>query len=219
MTKRSREEPDQLAWVALHRLRTVNWKPSGVVAIAQASGEAVAAARQSGRIELWDPDTWACTAVRRRAAGLATCAQPSCCAEPLRPALQVVPGSASAAVSALAWLRDASTGEWALVSGGLNGQLAVCKPADLSCSSSVDSYGGAVWALAADPGQAAASPLLRRAWCSGPTSIVPQEPAGWLQVWTMGAHASTPGQLRRVCSTSAGVSRCRDACCPWPGTP
>lgn len=66
--------------------------------------------------------------------------------------MQAIPGSASAAVSALAWLQDASTGQWALISGGLDGQLRVCDFEALACSDSIDSYGGAVWALAANPG-------------------------------------------------------------------
>ena len=67
MTKRGREGPTTPSgWTALHRLRTVAWKPSGVEALAHADGKAVAVARQSGRVELWDPITWTCTAVRIR---------------------------------------------------------------------------------------------------------------------------------------------------------
>ena len=155
MVKRTREEADQQSWVALHRLRTVTWKPSAVVALAQAGGKVVAAARQSGRIELWDPDTWACTAVR---VGTADALCMHGCMHGVRvrsgaysSVLQVT-ATSSAGVSALAWLQDAGSKEWALVSAGLSGQLLVHSPATLGCSTPLDSYGGAVWALAADPG-------------------------------------------------------------------
>lgn len=49
----------------LHRARFVAWTPTAVVALAASGdGTLLAAARESGEIELWETDTWTCTLVR-----------------------------------------------------------------------------------------------------------------------------------------------------------
>jgi hypothetical protein len=56
-----------LTW--LHRARFAAWEPSAVVALAASGdGSLLAAARDSGEIELWETDTWTCTLVRTTAA-------------------------------------------------------------------------------------------------------------------------------------------------------
>ena len=155
--KRSREGPATPSgrtsgWTALHRLRTITWKPSGVEVLAHASGKAVAAARQSGRIELWDPVSWTRTAVSMQARGREQHPTRMICAQQLR--AQVIHSSSTAAVSALAWVLDPESDTWGLVSGGLSGQLECWSPQTLACTSSTDSFGGAVWSMCAQPGLA-----------------------------------------------------------------
>ena len=49
----------------LHRARFVAWSPTAIVALAATGdGTLLAAARESGDIELWETDTWTCTLVR-----------------------------------------------------------------------------------------------------------------------------------------------------------
>ena len=58
----------------LHRARFVAWSPTAVVALAATGdGTLLAAARESGDIELWETDTWTCTLVRMTRIMLPVC--------------------------------------------------------------------------------------------------------------------------------------------------
>ncbi|KAK9805376.1 hypothetical protein WJX73_008329 [Symbiochloris irregularis] len=54
---RAGQEPQ---WAAMHRAQFVDWRPTAATAAAvSADGTAVAVARESGRIEVWNTDSWA----------------------------------------------------------------------------------------------------------------------------------------------------------------
>ena len=62
--KRGRQGHDP-QWTALHRAQFVDWRPTAAVTAAvTADGTALAVARDSGRIEVWDTDCWALLTVR-----------------------------------------------------------------------------------------------------------------------------------------------------------
>ena len=51
--------------IALHRARMFDWRPTAVTALAgTADGTVLAAARESGNLELWRTDHWTLGAVR-----------------------------------------------------------------------------------------------------------------------------------------------------------
>ena len=51
--------------IALHRARMFDWRPTAVTALAgTADGTVLAAARESGNLELWSTDHWTLGAVR-----------------------------------------------------------------------------------------------------------------------------------------------------------
>ena len=53
--------------IALHRARMFDWKPTAVTALAATSdGTVLAAARESGNLELWNTDHWTLAAVCSR---------------------------------------------------------------------------------------------------------------------------------------------------------
>ena len=57
------KQPDTL--IALHRARFFDWAPTAVTAIAVTSdGTVLAAARESGSIEIWHTDHWTHAVVR-----------------------------------------------------------------------------------------------------------------------------------------------------------
>lgn len=114
--------------VALHRARIVEWAPTAITALAAtADATIVAAARESGSIEIWNTEHWQC--------------------------IKRIPGRKHAAISSLAWTREGSSGRWRLFSGGLDGALTEWDLEASSSGSVSDSFGGAVWSLAAEPGQ------------------------------------------------------------------
>eukprot|EP00897_Mesotaenium_endlicherianum_P000557 jgi/Mesen1/10501/ME000083S10004 len=120
----------------LHRCRLIDWCPSFVVALAPSiDGSAIAAARESGDIEIWRVAAgsvgWACE---------------------LR-----IPGHKDAAVSSLVWcLATRANPRGRLFSAGLNGHITEWDLCSLSPKAVVDSYGGPVWSLAVEPGVAPA---------------------------------------------------------------
>lgn len=68
---------------------------------------------------------------------------------------QRIPGSSQAALSVLAWVEEASEGgmlQRRLVAGGLDGTLTEWDTTTLQPLASTDCFGGAVWALAVQPG-------------------------------------------------------------------
>ncbi|KAK9820486.1 hypothetical protein WJX72_010807 [[Myrmecia] bisecta] len=112
--------------VALHRSRFIEWHPTAVVACESTSdGSVVAVARESGSLELWDTDSWTC--------------------------FQRIPGSESAAITCLGWVRDRVTGCWRLFSGGLDGTLIEWDIQAQRSKHVADSYGGAIWSFAIEP--------------------------------------------------------------------
>ena len=59
------QEENATNLVALHRARMFDWSPTAVTALATTSdGTVLAAARDSGNLELWNTDHWTVTAVR-----------------------------------------------------------------------------------------------------------------------------------------------------------
>ena len=125
-----------LAMLELHRSRFVEWQPSAVVALAVApGGRAVALARETGDIEVYDTIDWRCSAR--------------------------IPGHEGAAVSALAWCApfdiDAEEDDvgggapCVLLSAGLDGQITEHDLNTLRPRSVTDSHGGSVWCLCAEP--------------------------------------------------------------------
>ena len=62
--KRKRSTPLDGELVTLHRARVVDWAPTAITALAAtADGTVVAAARESGSIELWNTEHWQCMKV------------------------------------------------------------------------------------------------------------------------------------------------------------
>ncbi|KAK9825655.1 hypothetical protein WJX81_005809 [Elliptochloris bilobata] len=141
----------------LHRARFVAWSPTAIVALAASGdGTLLAAARESGDIELWETDTWTCT---------------------LR-----IPGRDNASLTSLAWLRDSEPGgdvAWRLFSGGLDGELVEWDLAQRRPLATSDSLGGAVWALAVEPvegAEAGSSPRVAAACDDGCVRVFAAEP-------------------------------------------
>jgi U3 small nucleolar RNA-associated protein 4 len=112
--------------IELHRARFVEWTPSSVVSLAATpDGAAVAVGREDGSVELYDvTQEWRCVAM--------------------------APGCESASLTALAWTAAAG-GRLQLVSSSLNGQLVTWDFQALRPLSVVDSNGGPVWHIAAQP--------------------------------------------------------------------
>lgn len=63
-----RKQPESSEYehmVALHRARIVEWSPTAITALAATvDGTLVAAARESGSIEIWNTEHWQCIKVR-----------------------------------------------------------------------------------------------------------------------------------------------------------
>lgn len=121
---------------ALHRWRSPPWAVSPVAALAACpDGTAFAAAYESGRVEVWHLEHLCC--------------------------LASVPGWESADLSSLAWARDPTPapsspgapprGRWRLFAGSLDGSIYEVDFTRQQLVHASDSYGGAVWALAARP--------------------------------------------------------------------
>ena len=140
--------------VALHRARIVEWSPTAITALAAtADGTVVAAARESGSLEIWNTEHWQCIKVARDQSPLVklACLAPTVYTRIHFP--QRIPGRKHAALSSLAWTQERSSGRWRLFSGGLDGlltewDLGALRPGPIS-----DSFGGAVWSLAVEPSQ------------------------------------------------------------------
>ncbi|KAG6555830.1 hypothetical protein Mapa_002471 [Marchantia paleacea] len=117
----------------VHRWRQIDWAPSAVVALATSvDGTVVAAARENGSIELWNvaPGSvgWHCHLT--------------------------IPGREEAAISSLVWCKsggDQSTPLGRLFSAGLDGFITEWNLQTLQPKEIVESYGGSVWQLAAEP--------------------------------------------------------------------
>eukprot|EP00803_Ostreobium_quekettii_P002103 evm.model.scf_1984EXC.1 EVM.evm.TU.scf_1984EXC.1 scf_1984EXC:13177-21382(-) len=94
---------------------------------ATGDGSALAVGREGGAIEVWDAEAhrW------------------NCCL--------VIPGRDEASLSSLVWVRDSSDGSWRLFSSGLDGNLCEWDLVNRQPSHTMDSYGGAIWALAVAP--------------------------------------------------------------------
>jgi hypothetical protein len=98
---------------ALHRIRFVDYKPSGIVALAQhPRGQFIAAARENADLELWACDKHGF----RVEAGTATGSAPPVSASSVErgqspqrwPLLCVIPGSPRAAIRSMVWVDLAS---------------------------------------------------------------------------------------------------------------
>lgn len=119
--------------LTLHRARLVDWTPAAVTAVAAtADGRAVAVGREDGEIELYNVgEDWQCV---------------------LR-----IPGAEGTLLTALVWCdaasldEEADTGGQRLVSAGLSGQVVEYDLLNLCPKSSLSSFGGPVWHLAAQP--------------------------------------------------------------------
>ncbi|CAL8461915.1 g1446 [Coccomyxa elongata] len=117
-------QPEDL--VALHRVRFVPWQPTAAIAsAATADGSLLAVARENGSIELWETATWTC--------------------------FQRLPGREEASVSCMAWAQDPVDGSERLFTGGLDGALTEWDLRTRRPRHVGDSFGGAVWAMAAEP--------------------------------------------------------------------
>ncbi|CAM6083883.1 unnamed protein product [Calypogeia fissa] len=117
----------------VHRWRQIDWRPSAVVALATSvNGTVVAAARENGAIELWNvaPGSvgWHC--------------------------LLTIPGKEDAAISSLVWCKswdEEVSPLGRLFSAGLDGFITEWDLQTLQPKEIVESYGGSVWQLAAEP--------------------------------------------------------------------
>ncbi|KAJ7533600.1 hypothetical protein O6H91_13G056600 [Diphasiastrum complanatum] len=117
----------------VHRLRHLEWKPTPVVALAESvDGSSVAAARESGAIEIWNvaPGSvgWHCELT--------------------------LPGRKDAAISSIAWCsykRRTGSAQGRLFSAGLSGFITEWDLETLQPKVVVESYGGPVWQLAFEP--------------------------------------------------------------------
>ncbi|KAK9855784.1 hypothetical protein WJX84_010494 [Apatococcus fuscideae] len=119
--------------VALHRTTLIDWQPTPIVALAATpDGTVLAAARESGDIELWETQSWHCF---------------------LR-----CPGRDGSCLTCLAWAWDALGGTWRLFSGSLNGQLLEWDLQTRTPRHACDSFGGAVWSLAPQPAPSGREP-------------------------------------------------------------
>ncbi|GBF91380.1 hypothetical protein Rsub_04120 [Raphidocelis subcapitata] len=117
---------------ALHRWRSPPWTVAPVTALAACpDGTAVAAAYENGRVEVWH---------------LAHLCR-----------LASIPGWDGADLSSLAWARDPEARRWRLFAGSLDGAVYEVDFDRQQLVHASDSYGGAVWALAARPAAAGAA--------------------------------------------------------------
>lgn len=114
----------------LHHCSVIDWTPSSVAALATSvDGKVIAAARDSGAIEVWIVAPGAVGWHRQL----------------------VCPGKQDAAISSLVWCNSGSSERGRLFSGGLDGLITEWDLKTLRPGESVDSHGGSVWHLAADP--------------------------------------------------------------------
>ena len=151
----------------------MDWRPRPVAALAATGdGSLAAALREDGDVELYDTSTFACIQVWH-ARGWSGNRQVWCFenwaprgaqpgASPPRPlclpaSLQRVPGSASACATCLAIVEEEEDAQHRslrprLFTGGLDGTITELSLETLAPAAAVDSHGGAVWALALQPG-------------------------------------------------------------------
>ncbi|XP_024544921.1 WD repeat-containing protein PCN isoform X1 [Selaginella moellendorffii] len=114
----------------IHRLRHLDWIPSAVIALATSpDGAAIAAARDSGAIEVWKaaPGSvgWYCQLT--------------------------IPGMQGAAISCLEWCSSSVSRQGRLFSSGLDGFITEWDLERLEAKAQTDSFGGSVWQVAAQP--------------------------------------------------------------------
>jgi U3 small nucleolar RNA-associated protein 4 len=112
----------------VHRVRFVEYKPQGIVALTfNAKGHLLAVGRSNGDIEIWSVlGTWFCT--------------------------KRIPGSGENIVRRLFWVPDALDDEnERLFSVGLNGRVIEWDLTALIPKHAADSHGGAVWDAALNP--------------------------------------------------------------------
>lgn len=153
------DERDQLheeqQLLSLHRLRSIDWEPTAVVATATSEdGTILAAARDSGAIDLYETEHWTrltvCFSVAQKA--LHHCRSPASLTVVC--IWQTLAGSRELALTCLAWLRDESLlSDWRLFSGGLDGSLTEWDIAGRKPKQRTDALGGAVWGMAVRPAQ------------------------------------------------------------------
>lgn len=125
--------------LALHRGRFLQWAPQAIVAAcASPDGTTVAVAREHGSIELWA--TASCTRNKVRTCALDTSTTT---------AAQTIPGADGAAITSV--LLTGPTTAPRLFTAGLPGLLQERDLASGAVLASTDSFGGAVWAMAAQP--------------------------------------------------------------------
>ncbi len=75
---------------------------------------------------------------------------------------QRIPGrKGAAAVVAMAWIQDPRRGTWRLFTGNVDGLLVEWDLASLRPLASIDSFGGAIWAIEQQPAASSASPGAR----------------------------------------------------------
>ena len=144
---------------ALHRVRFVDYAPSGVVHMSlHPNGRHLAVARENGDVELWACDAVPEPAAQQQQQRLGDAPGTKGDAPPAWVIVSVVPGRALVALRALSWARATcpsvagSLFEGAhLLAASLNGSVYEVNWAALTLHACADVNGGAAWSLSVQP--------------------------------------------------------------------